>query len=99
MKEEDLRELLTIRTENEHVEFKEAKSSFHFDKLVDYCVALGNEGGGYIILGVSDKTPRRIVGTQTFIEPERTVAGIYERLRIKVRSFEFMLPEGRVLVF
>jgi hypothetical protein len=39
------------------------------------------------------------VGTQTFIEPERTVAGIYERLRIKVRSFEFMLPEGRVLVF
>lgn len=99
MKEEDLRELLTIRSENEHVEFKEARSNFHFDKLVDYCVALGNEGGGYIILGVTDKAPRKIVGTQTFTEPERTVAGIYERLRIKVRSFEFMLPEGRVLVF
>ena len=79
MKEEDLRELLTIRSENEHVEFKEAKGGFHFDKLVDYCVALGNEGGGYIVLGVTDKLPRKIVGTQAFLEPERTLAGIFER--------------------
>lgn len=99
MKEEDLRELLTIRSENEHVEFKEAKTSFHFDKLMDYCVALGNEGGGYIILGVTDKLPRKIVGTQAFQEPERTVAGIYDRLRIKVRCHELLLPEGRVLAF
>lgn len=99
MKEEALRELLTIRSENEHVEFKEAKSSFHFEKLVDYCVALGNEGGGYVVLGVTDKPPRKIVGTQAFQEPERTVAGIHERLRIKVRCYELLLPEGRVLVF
>ena len=99
MKEEDLRELLTIRSENEHVEFKEAKGGFHFDKLVDYCVALGNECGGYIVFGVSDKPPRRITGTGAFLEPERTVAGIYERLRIKVRCHEFTLAEGRVLVF
>lgn len=99
MKEEYLRELLTIRAENEHVEFKEAKSNFQFEKLVDYCVALGNEGGGYIVFGVTDKQPRRIVGTQAFKEPERTVAGIYDRLRIKVRWYEFILPEGRVLVF
>lgn len=99
MKEEDLRELLTIRSENEHVEFKEAKGGFHFETLVDYCVALGNEGGGYIVFGVTDKLPRKIVGTQAFVEPERTVAGIHERLRIKVRSYEFTLPEGRVLVF
>lgn len=99
MKEEDLRELLTIRSENEHVEFKEAKGGFHFEKLVDYCVALGNEGGGYIVFGVTDKHPRRIVGTQAFLEPERTVGGIYECLRIKVRCHEFTLPEGRVLVF
>jgi ATP-dependent DNA helicase RecG len=99
MKEEDLRELLTIRSENEHVEFKEAKSNFHFDKLVDYCVALGNEGGGYVILGVSDKPPRSIVGTRAFLEPERTVSGLFDRLRIKVRVHEMTLSEGRVLVF
>lgn len=31
--------------EDEHLEFKEAKSNFHFEKLVEYCVALANEGG------------------------------------------------------
>lgn len=99
MKEDDLRDLLAIRSENEHVEFKEAKGGFHFEKLVDYCVALGNEGGGYIVLGVTDKHPRKIVGTQAFLEPERTLAGIFDKLRIKVRCHELVLPEGRVLAF
>lgn len=27
------------------LEFKEAKNRYDFDKLVDYCVALANEGG------------------------------------------------------
>lgn len=31
-----------------------------------YCVALANEGGGKMILGVTDKMPRRIVSTQAF---------------------------------
>lgn len=37
--------LLTIRSEDEHLEFKEAANNFHFEELVDYCVALANEGG------------------------------------------------------
>lgn len=32
--------------EGPRLEFKEAKTNFHFEKLVDYCVALANEGGG-----------------------------------------------------
>jgi Putative DNA-binding domain len=51
--------------EDEHLEFKEAKSNFHFEKLVKYCAALANEGGGYILLGVTDKRPRQVVGTYT----------------------------------
>ncbi len=62
--------------EGTNLEFKEAKQNFHFEKLVDYCVALANEGGGKIILGVTDKRPRRIVGTQSFAEPGRTEAGL-----------------------
>jgi hypothetical protein len=27
------------------LEFKSARMGFHFDKLVDYCVAIANEGG------------------------------------------------------
>ena len=30
--------------EDEHLEFKEAKQNFHFEKLVKYCAALANEG-------------------------------------------------------
>ena len=48
----DLQALLDLRSESEHVEFKEAKTNFHFDKLVDYCVAMANEGGGRIVCGV-----------------------------------------------
>jgi hypothetical protein len=62
-----LREWMDAR-EDEHLEFKEAKTNFHFEKLVDYCVALANEGGGKIIFGVTDKRPRRVVGSQAFQE-------------------------------
>lgn len=95
----ELNTLLSIRSEGEHVEFKEAKNNFHFEKLVDYCVALANEGGGRIILGVTDKLPRKVVGTQAFDVPEKTVAGIYERLHIKVGWEEVAHPDGRVLAF
>ena len=96
---DDLQALLDLRSEDEHVEFKEAKNNFHFDKLVDYCVALANEGGGCILLGVTDKPPRYVVGTTAFEIPERTVGGLHERLAIKVHWHEIAHPDGRVLVF
>jgi ATP-dependent DNA helicase RecG len=40
-----------------------------------------------------------VVGTKAFDEPERTVAGIYERLHLKVTFDEVAHPAGRVLVF
>ncbi len=84
--------------EGARLEFKEAKNNFHFDKLVDYCVALANEGGGKIVLGVTDRRPRRIVGTTAFAEPGRTEAGLYDRLRHRIPVEELILPEGRVLI-
>lgn len=91
--------LLTVRSESEHLEFKEAKNSFEFEDLVDYCVALANEGGGRIILGVTDRRPRTVVGTKAFAVPERTVAGLHERLHLKIVADEVAHPAGRVLVF
>ena len=91
--------LLLIRSEGEHLEFKEAKNSFEFEDLVEYCVALANEGGGRIIFGVTDKAPRQVVGTKAFSVPERTVAGIHDRLQCKVLFEEVAHPAGRVLVF
>jgi len=81
-----------------HLEFKEARQNFHFEKLVEYCVALANEGGGEIILGVTDRRPRRIVGTAAFAEPGRTEAGLHDRLSHRIPVEEIRTTEGRVLV-
>lgn len=91
--------LLSVRSENEHLEFKAAENRYNFEELVGYCVALANEGGGRMILGVTDKVPRRVVGTKAFDVPERTVAGIHDRLHFKVTFDEVAHPAGRVLVF
>ncbi|MFN0105858.1 MAG: helix-turn-helix domain-containing protein [Bryobacteraceae bacterium] len=85
--------------EAERLEFKEAKNNFHFDRLAKYCAALSNQGGGTIILGVTDRRPRRVVGTTSFEEPGRTVAGLCDRLRIRVVADEIDHPQGRVLAF
>lgn len=85
--------------EDENLEFKEAKTNFHFDKLVKYCAALANEGGGSIVLGVSDRMPRRVVGTSAFADLERTKAGLVERLRLRIEGEAVAHPSGRVLVF
>ncbi len=96
---EQIGSLLTVRSEDEHLEFKAAQNHYDFEELVDYCVALANEGGGRMVLGVTDKMPRRVVGTKAFETPARTVAGIHERLRVKVTFDEVAHPDGRVLVF
>jgi len=85
--------------ESEHFEFKEAKQRYDFEELVKYCVALANEGGGKMILGVTDKMPRRVAGTQAFGNLERTKAGLTERIHLRIDAEELMHPDGRVLVF
>ncbi len=85
--------------EGEHFEFKEARSDYNFEKLASYCCALANEGGGKVILGVTDKRPRRVVGTQAFIQPERTRQGLIDRIPLRIEVQEIQHPQGRVLVF
>lgn len=85
--------------EGEDLEFKEAKNGFPFDKLVKYCVALANEGGGKIVLGVGDRIPRQIVGTSAFHAPEQVKKQLLQRLRLRVDVEELQDAEGRVLVF
>lgn len=51
---------------------KEAKNSFEFDTLVKYACAVSNLGGGRVVFGITDKRPRKVVGSQAFEQPERT---------------------------
>jgi ATP-dependent DNA helicase RecG len=92
-------EKLMAQQEDEHLEFKEARSKFDFERLVKLCAAIANEGGGKIVLGVTDRKPRRIVGTRAFENIERTKAGVLERLRFRVEACEICCPDGRVLLF
>lgn len=85
--------------EDEHLEFKEAKNRFDFEELVKYCAALANEGGGKMILGVTNKRPRRVVGCRAFESLERTKAGLTERLHLRFEIDEIQHPDGRVPVF
>ena len=96
---EQLEQWLHLPSETEHLEFKEAKNRFDFEELVGYCVALANEGGGNMVLGVTDNPPRTVVGTKAFGTPAKTVAGIHQRLHFKVEYTELDHPNGRVLVF
>jgi ATP-dependent DNA helicase RecG len=84
--------------EGRHLEFKSAAGGFHFEKLVDYCVALANEGGGEIILGVTDRRPRQVVGTEAFSEPGRTEAGLHQRLGHRIPVEEYSHDGRRVVI-
>lgn len=68
--EKILDELLALPSEAEWVEFKEAKSGFGTDDLGKYFSALSNEANlkarpyGWLILGVTNRPPRQLVGSQ-----------------------------------
>jgi len=85
--------------EGENCEFKEATNRFDFELLGKYVCALANEGGGKMILGVTDARPRRVVGTRAFDQPERTRKGLCEQIPLGIDFEEIAHPDGRVLVF
>ena len=87
------------RSEHQNLEFKEAKAQFDNRKLYRYCVALANEGGGHLLLGIEDHPPRRVVGTAAFNDPIDMAAKLFQALGFRVDIEEVAHPDGRVLVF
>lgn len=88
------------RSEHGRLEFKEAKAQYDFDKLCKYCVALANEGGGHLLLGVADRPiPRPVVGTQAFQNPIALAEKLFQKTGFRVEVDEVQHPMGRVLVF
>ncbi|MCB9741539.1 MAG: putative DNA binding domain-containing protein [Alphaproteobacteria bacterium] len=84
--------------EREGLEFKEAKTAYSAEKALRYCAALANEGGGHLVLGVTDRAPRRVVGTQAFLSWSKLARLLLEKLRLRVHFHELAHPDGRVLV-
>ena len=86
-------------SEHQRLEFKEAKTQFDNDRLLEYCVAMANEGGGLLILGVSDQPPRAVVGTAAFANPVGMTEKLLNKLGFRVDIEAVAHPDGRVLVF
>lgn len=92
-------EWLGVNSEHQQLEFKEAKTQFDSRKLNEYCVAIANEGGGRLILGVTDRHPRQIVGTHAFASPAGIAQKLLDVLGFRVEVEEVQHPAGRVVVF
>jgi ATP-dependent DNA helicase RecG len=89
----------TARSEHQNLEFKEAKAQFDYGKLCKYCVALANEGGGQLLLGIADRPPRNVVGTAACQDPVGMAAKLFQSLGFRVDIEEVAHPDGRVVVF
>ena len=86
-------------TELQRLEFKEAKTQFDNRRLYEYCVAIANEGGGHLLLGVADKPPRPVVGTKAFNDPVGMAEKLFQAVGFRLDIEEVSHPDGRVLVF
>jgi len=84
--------------ETEHLEFKEAKNTFSFDDIKRYVVALGNEGGGELVLGITPKLPRTICGSQAWRDIGELKKRLYDVFRRVFDVDEVAHPSGRVVV-
>ena len=105
-----LDEFLSLPSETEWLEFKEAKDNYDFNKLGEYFSALSNEANlkgkpyGWLIFGIDNKT-RNIVGTR--YRPHRNNL---DSLKLEIANkttnritfmeiHELHLPNGRVIMF
>jgi len=70
-----LRKMMFLPAETEWIEFKEAKNDYGFDKIGKYFSALSNEANlhgkpaGWLIFGITDRPPRKIVGSNYRLTP------------------------------
>lgn len=100
-----------MKESEDHVEFKSARHNYpynggkHTDPrdrrhcVLGYIVALANERGGLMVLGMQDKIPHDVCGSD-FAQGKVGLLedAIYETLRIRVKAEELYEDEKRVLV-
>jgi len=86
-------------SEHQRLEFKEAKNQFDTRRLSEYCIAIANEGGGALLLGVADQPPRAVVGTKAFPDTVDAAEKLFQSVGFRVDIEAVAHPDGRVLVF
>lgn len=95
--EQTVRNWCASAAEGENLEFKEAKNQFDRAKLYKYCVALANERGGFLVLGIGDSMPRPIVGTSAFQDIDELKSDIRANTRLNASVYEVTVDGKRIL--
>ena len=87
------------KPEDYNLEFKTAKTQISRNKdLPNYSAAISNEGGGKLILGVTNQ--KEIVGTNAFTGTYNTLPNyLLNKIKIRVDVEELIHPKGRILIF
>jgi len=87
---DQLENWMAAPSENEHLEFKEAKNRFDFEKLVKYCVALANEGGitiaALVLLGAHKALGKHLAQAEVVYEYRSNEASISYQQRKEFRE-------------
>jgi ATP-dependent DNA helicase RecG len=104
-------QLKQLKESEDKVEFKEAHRNYPFNGgshreqaerrkcFLGYIVALANEGGGMLVLGMGDKIPHAVVGTDFALNKIGALEDeTYDRLLIRVHIEELLEDNLRVLV-
>ena len=97
-----LDEWLEIEAEHETLEFKAGTKNYPKEEVVRYSVGIANKKGGYLVLGVNDRPPRRVVGSNSFATKDEINAIkllIRTETTLGVEITELLHIGGRVLVF
>ncbi len=105
-----LQELIACQSENEVVEFKEAKDNFDFSKLGQYFSALSNEANlhevtcAWLVFGIKDKGhtivgSRYRIGQNALNSLKKEIADKTTDRITFIEIYEQKLPEGRVVLF
>jgi len=98
-------ELKQLKESEHKVEFKRAQNQFNYNKgrksVIGYIVALANEGGGMIVLGVNENKNglHTIAGSSAWEGQEgKLTEDIYRDLQIRVQTEVLFEGTNRVLI-
>ena len=98
-------EVKNLRESEDKVEFKQAANQYNYNNgrrsVLGYVVALANEGGGKLILGVTEnaRLPHTVSGSIAWEGREGELEGnIYRDLRVRIETEVLHEDANRVLV-
>ncbi|MEI6078048.1 MAG: ATP-binding protein [Verrucomicrobiota bacterium] len=84
--------------ESEGVEFK--PSLLSRKEIAEYAVGIGNAGGGHLIMGVTNKPPRKIqpVAPPSADEIQQIRRSVYDSAQIHIAVENLSTPDGNVVI-